>query len=73
MSVFETELRASVDDAVRGLQEAYQSDTRSNARRYAARIMDLLDRARAYDINTAGWVSDPVLDMVRATEDAPRS
>lgn len=68
MNTFETELRAAVDLAVQRLQEADDTDTRSGTPRHAARILDLLDRARAHGISTEGWVPRPLLEIVRASE-----
>lgn len=68
VSVFETELRAAVDLAVQRLQEIDDNDTRSGALRYVARILDLLDRARAHGISTDGWVPGPLYEIVRGFE-----
>lgn len=68
MSAFETELRAAVDLAVQRLQEGDDSGTSSGSSRYAARILDLLDRARAHGIGTDGWIPGPLQEIVRAAQ-----
>ena len=62
--VFETALRESVMSARRQLERAHLEAQPSQVYRHAARLLDLLDRARVNDIDTTGWVPATVMAMV---------
>jgi hypothetical protein len=62
--MFETALRESVMSARRQLERAYLDAQPSQVHRHAARLLDLLDRARANDIDTAGWVPATLMTLV---------
>jgi hypothetical protein len=57
MSLFEEVLRESVDRAQRALQAAQNDGRPSAATQHAARILDLLERARINGIDTTGWLT----------------
>ncbi len=65
--MFETTLRKSVTSARRQLERAQSEAQPSQIHRHAARLLDLLDRARANDIDTTGWVPDGVMTVVMAS------
>ena len=62
MSEFFAELRAQVDEAARALDQAQRSDG-DQVHRYGARLLDLLDRAAAYGVDTTGWVTADLLAL----------
>ncbi|MHA6797322.1 hypothetical protein ACVGVM_27970 (plasmid) [Pseudonocardia bannensis] len=64
VDVFETVLRESIDRAQHALQLAQRDEQSLEEHQHAARLLDLLDRARAYDIDTTGWVEPSVLASV---------
>ena len=66
VEVFETVLRESMDRALQGLRDAQQDASPAEVHKHAARVMDLLDRARNYGVATTGWVPDSLLEAVRA-------
>lgn len=67
--MFETTLRESVMTARRGLEQARLEAQPAQIHRYAARLLDLLDRARAGDIDTTGWVPPTVMAEAAAAAD----
>jgi post-segregation antitoxin (ccd killing protein) len=62
--MFETALRESVMSARRQLERAYLDAQPSQVHRHAARLLDLLDRARANGIDTSGWVPATLMAVV---------
>jgi hypothetical protein len=62
--MFETALRESVMSARRQLERAYLDALPSQVHRHAARLLDLLDRARPNDIDTTGWVPATLMAVV---------
>jgi hypothetical protein len=56
MDLFEEALRESVDRAQQAMLAAQNDGRPAAATQHAARILDLLDRARTNGIDTAGWV-----------------
>lgn len=67
--MFETTLRESVTTARRGLEQARLEEQPAQIHQYAARLLDLLDRAGAGDIDTTDWVPATVMAVVRAAAD----
>jgi hypothetical protein len=65
--MFETALRESVTSARRQLERSYLDAQPSQVHRHAARLLDLLDRARANDIETTGWVPATLMAVVMAS------
>ncbi|MDT7575451.1 MAG: hypothetical protein QOH17_1784 [Pseudonocardiales bacterium] len=65
--MFETALRESVTSARRQLERSYLDAQPSQVHRHAARLLDLLDRARANDIDTTGWVPATLMAVVMAS------
>jgi hypothetical protein len=66
-AVFETALRESVISAQQQLERAHLEAQPSQVHRHAARLLDLLDRARVNDIDTTGWVPPAVMAVVIAS------
>jgi hypothetical protein len=62
--MFETALRESVMSARRQLERAHLDRQPAQVHRHAARLLDLLDRARANDIDTTGWVPATLMTVV---------
>jgi hypothetical protein len=62
--MFETALRESVMSARRQLERAHLDAHPSQIHRHAARLLDLLDRARANDIDTTDWVPATLMAVV---------
>jgi hypothetical protein len=62
--MFEIALRESVMSARRQLERAHLDALPSQVHRHAARLLDLLDRARANDIDTTGWVPATLMAVV---------
>jgi hypothetical protein len=56
MDLFEEALRESVERAQQAMLAAQNDDRPAAANQHAARLLDLLDRARINGIDTAGWV-----------------
>lgn len=67
VDVFETVLRESVDRAQHALELAQQRELQGEEHQHAARLLDLLDRARDNHVDTAGWVTPSVLAVLRAS------
>ena len=65
--MFETTLRESVMSARRQLERASLDGQPAQVHRHAARLLDLLDRARANDIDTTGWVPATLMTVVMAS------
>jgi hypothetical protein len=65
--MFETALHESVMSAQQQLERAYLEAQPSQVHRHAARLLDLLDRARSNDIDTTGWVPARVMAVVMAS------
>ena len=65
--MFETALRESVMSARRQLERAYLDGQPAQVHRHAARVLDLLDRARANDIDTTGWIPATLMAVVMAS------
>jgi hypothetical protein len=65
VEIFKMVLRESVECAALGLRDAQRRRHPVEVHRHAARLMDLLDRARDHGVATAGWVSDSTLDSAR--------
>jgi hypothetical protein len=65
VEIFQMVLRESVECAALGLRDAQRRRHPAEVHRHAARLMDLLDRARDHGVATAGWVSDTTLDSAR--------
>jgi hypothetical protein len=65
--VFETALRESAMSARRQLERAHLEEQPSEVHRHAARLLDLLDRARANDVDTTGWVPATLMAVVTAS------
>ena len=65
--MFETALRESVMSAQRQLERTDPEAQPAQVHRHAARLLDLLDRARANDIDTTGWVPASVMAVVMAS------
>lgn len=57
MSEFVTALRVQVDQASDALEQARRAENDGQVHRHGARLLDLLDRAAAHGIDTAGWVA----------------
>lgn len=53
------------------LERAHLEAQPSQVHRHAARLLDLLDRARANDIDTTGWVPATVMAVVMASAADP--
>jgi hypothetical protein len=49
------------------LERAYLDAQPSQVHRHAARLLDLLDRARANDVDTTGWVPATLMEVVMAS------
>ena len=60
MTEFTTVLRHQIEAAQQGL--ALARDER-DLHRHSARLLDLLDRAAATDVDTAGWVRPAVMAL----------
>lgn len=65
--MLETALRESVMSARLQLERAFLDEQPSQVHRHAARLLDLLDRARANDIDTTGWVPATLMAVVMAS------
>lgn len=65
--MFETALRESVMSAQQQLERADREAQPAQVHRHAARLLDLLDRARANDIDTTGWVPATVMAVVMSS------
>jgi hypothetical protein len=65
--MFETALRESVMSARRQLERADLDGQPAQVHRHAARLLDLLDRARANDIDTSGWIPATLMAVVMAS------
>jgi hypothetical protein len=65
--MFETALRESVMSARRQLERAHLDGQPAQVHRHAARLLDLLDRARANDIDTTGWIPATLMAVVMAS------
>ena len=65
--MFETALRESAMSARRQLERAHMDGLPAQVHRHAARLLDLLDRARANDIDTTGWVPASLMAVVMAS------
>jgi hypothetical protein len=63
VSEFVTALRAQVEQAQRGLDQARQAGDGDLVHRHSARLLDLLDRAAAHGVDTAGWVPPDALAL----------
>jgi hypothetical protein len=59
--MFETALREGIDRAQEGLRRAHREDLPYEASVHAARLLDLMDRARSNGIDTTGWVDRELL------------
>ncbi len=70
--MFETTLRESVMSAQQQLERAQVEAQPAQVHRHAARLLDLLDRARANDIDTTGWVPASVMAVVMSSA-APKA
>ncbi len=66
--MFEAALRESVMSARRQLERAQLDGQPSQVHRHAARLLDLLDRARSNNIDTTGWVPATVMAAVTAAD-----
>jgi hypothetical protein len=58
--MFETALREGIERAQEGLRQARREGQPNKESAHAARLLDLVDRARNNEIDTTGWV-DPEL------------
>ena len=67
--MFETALRDSVMSARRQLERAYLDGQPAQVHRHAARLLDLLDRARANDIDTTGWIPATLMTVLASAAD----
>lgn len=65
--MFETALRESVVSAQQRLKSAHLEAQPSEVHRHAARLLDLLDRARVNDIDTTDWVPASEMAVVMAS------
>jgi len=65
--MFETALRESVTSARLQLERAHLDGQPAQVHRHAARLLDLLDRARANDIDTTGWIPATLMAVVMAS------
>ncbi|MPZ81767.1 MAG: hypothetical protein GEV28_15715 [Actinophytocola sp.] len=63
MTEFTTVLYSRIEAAQQGLALARQAGDDREIHRHSARLLDLLDRAAATDVNTTGWVAPAVLDV----------
>jgi hypothetical protein len=66
MSAFAAALRTEIDQAQRSLVTARHTDDGDALHRYAARLLDLLDRAKAHGVDTSDWVSRETLAVASA-------
>jgi hypothetical protein len=64
--MFETALREGIEQAQEGLRRARREGLSHEESTYAARLLDLVDRARANGIDTSGWVDPDVMAAARA-------
>lgn len=67
MLAFETALHVSVERARDALQRDTDDGQPQEVHRHAARLLDLLDRARSNGIETTGWVPASVLESAGAS------
>lgn len=61
MTEFVAELRHRIETAGQSLTLARQSGDDVAVHRHSARLLDLLDRAAATDVDTSGWVPASVV------------
>lgn len=64
--MFETALREGIQQAQDGLRQARREGQSYEESVHAARLLDLLDRARINGIDTAGWVDPELLSAALA-------
>jgi hypothetical protein len=64
--MFEAALREGIQQAQDGLRQARREGSSYEESVHAARLLDLLDRARTHGIDTAGWVDPELLSAALA-------
>lgn len=65
--MFEAALREGIDRAQEGLRRARDEGLPYDEYTHAARLLDLLDRARSNGIDTTGWVDPELVAAARAS------
>jgi phage I-like protein len=65
--MFTMALREAVDRAQVGMEAARRDDRPHDEAAQAARLLDLIDRARTNDIDVTGWVPQGILATAQAT------
>lgn len=66
MSEFVAVLRAQVDQSRQALEQARRAGDNDQVHRHGARLLDLLDRATAHGVDTAGWVPADLVSVATA-------
>ncbi|MDD7941053.1 hypothetical protein PHK61_21765 [Actinomycetospora lutea] len=64
--MFETALREGVERAQEGLWRARREGLSHEEQAHAARLLDLVDRARVNGLDPTGWVDPDVMAAARA-------
>ena len=59
--MYETALREGVERAQEGLRQARREGLSREESVHAARLLDLVDRARAHGLDPSGWVDPDVM------------
>lgn len=63
MTEFTTVLHSRIEAAQQALELAWRSGDDGEIHRHSARLLDLLDRAAAIDVDTTGWVRAAVMAL----------
>lgn len=64
--MFESALREGIEGAQDGLRRAHREGLSYEESVHAARLLDLLDRARTNGVDTTGWVDPELLSAALA-------
>jgi len=64
--MFEAALREGVERAQEGLRRASREGLSREESAHAARLLDLVDRARAHGLDASGWVDPEVMTAALA-------
>lgn len=64
--MFKAALREAIERAETRLQQAHRDGQPYEESAHAARLLDLVDRARDNDVDTTGWVRQEVMADARA-------
>ena len=66
VSSFVTTLHTGVDQARQALEQAQHAGDNDQVHRHGARLLDLLERAASYGVDTSDWVSPDLVSLASA-------